>query len=115
MIAAAAGAPNASPAPMMNTRIAMTKRGMLGAATNTRMSARNALKTSAPIITYFLGRRSAQTPPTGASSTPDKTLAARIRPSDVASPPVSKIVTASAIGNAVAPTFASNPDTQRRR
>ncbi|CAB4829052.1 unannotated protein [freshwater metagenome] len=115
MIAPAAGAPKASPAPMMNTNIAMTKSGILGAATKTRISAINALNKSAPIITNFLGKRSAHTPPTGASITPDKTRAARMRPREVAFPPVSKTVTASAIGNAVAPTLTRSPDVQRRR
>lgn len=61
------------------------------------------LNKSAPIITFRRGRRSAQTPANGAKTTPDKTRAPRIKPNDVAVPPASSTVTASAIGKADAP------------
>jgi hypothetical protein len=59
-----------------------------------------ARKPSAKIKIVFLGKRSLHTPPTGAKRTEESTRIARIIPSVEASPPASRTVTASAIGNA---------------
>ena len=58
---------------------------------------------SAVIITCLRGKRSDHTPAKGEKTTADKTRAPRIKPRDVAVPPASRTVTASAIGNADAP------------
>ncbi len=76
---------------------------MEGADTKTIEITTADLNKSAPIITFRRGNRSAQTPANGAKTTPYKTRAPRMRPSEVAVPPASRTVTASAIGNADAP------------
>jgi hypothetical protein len=54
-------------------------------------------------MTRLRGRRSAHTPAIGEKITEDKTRAAKINPREVASPPASKTVTASAMGKADEP------------
>jgi hypothetical protein len=55
------------------------------------------------IITCLRGNRSTQTPAIGANTTLARIRAPRIKPKEVADPPASSTVTASAIGNADAP------------
>jgi hypothetical protein len=76
---------------------------MEGAETKTIETTTADLNKSAPIMTFLRGNLSAQTPAKGAKTTPDKTRAPRIKPSEVAVPPASRTVTARAIGNADAP------------
>ena len=76
---------------------------MDGAETKTIAITTADLNKSAPIITFRRGNRSAQTPANGANTTPDKTRAPRIKPNELAVPPASRTVTASAIGKADAP------------
>ena len=72
-----------------------------------QISARNE---SAPIMIHLRGRRSAQTPPASMKTVPESARAAKIKPSELASPPLSRTATASAIGNAAAPIVKIAPE-----
>ena len=76
---------------------------MDGAETKTIAITTADLNKSAPIMTFRRGKRSAHTPANGAKTTPDRTRAPRIKPNELAVPPASRTVTASAIGKADAP------------
>jgi hypothetical protein len=73
------------------------------------------LNKSAPIMTFLRGNLSAHTPANGAKTTPDKIRAPRIKPKEVAVPPASRTVTASAIGNADAPSTNMEFENQKSR
>ena len=101
IIAPTAGPPKASLTPIKTTIKPKIQKEIVAGSKKITTLHIIALKPSAAIMTVLRGRRSAQTPPTGASKTPERIRAPRIIPRSVALPPASKIVIASAIGKAV--------------
>ena len=101
IIAPTAGPPKASLTPIKTTIKPKIQNEIVAGSKKTTTLHITALKPSAAIITVRRGRRSAQTPPTGASRTPERMRAPRMIPKSVALPPASKMVIASAIGKAV--------------
>jgi hypothetical protein len=98
---------------MRNTNKPIAQSGILFAETTTSTSAISALNESAPIIIHLRGNRSAQTPPININNVPDNKRAARINPRSVASPPLSRTLTASAIGNADEPITKISPEIKK--
>ena len=114
-IAEPAGAPNESPRPIRNTKRPIAQSGISFAETTRRTKQIAARKESAPIMIHFRGNRSAQTPPINMKRVPANTREARIKPSADASPPLSRTVTASAMGNAYAPRTKISPEIKKLR
>ena len=100
IIALEAGPPNASLTPMSTTMAPRIHIELFSGFIKITTLPITARKPSATINIVLRGKRSTQTPPTGARTTPDRTLAARINPRVEALPPASITVTASAIGKA---------------
>ena len=112
-MAATAGRPKASHAPMITTTASSTHKEIVAGSKNITMLPTTALIASDTNRTERRESRSAQTPPTGANKTPERTRAPMINPSAVALPPASRIVTARAIGKALVATIVKIVDSKR--
>jgi len=100
IIAPDAGPPKASLTPIKMTIVPKIHIAIFSGFIKITTLPITARKPSEIIRIVLRGRRSTQTPPTGASKTPERTRAASISPSVVALPPASRTVTAKAIGKA---------------